>query len=105
MTDFEKQVIIPSREKPVLLIFSQEQTCHPCRMLKPVLEELEKNREDVSFYRVTDINIYRKYQVQSVPTLILISVGQPLSVVRGFQPKVQLEKWLDNFKEPEWKEA
>ena len=67
--------------------------CGPCKMLSPVLEELDK--EGVSFQIVkvdTDEapELAMEYHVQAIPTLLFFSNGQVANKTMGYQRKDQI---------------
>lgn len=70
--------------------------CGPCRMLAPVLEELEEETNvtivKVDVDQVSDLA--RKYGIMSIPTLILFKDGQAVKKVVGFQDKQSLKKFV-----------
>lgn len=72
--------------------------CGPCKMLGPVLEELESDRADVKIVKV-DIDesrsLAREYGVMSVPTLFLFKNGQIVSQKSGYMPKEMLTNWIN----------
>lgn len=107
---FYTEVIEASRNKLILVNFYRPTGCAPCTNLKPILEQNSKERNDYNTYNVNtedrnNIRILQKYQIQRVPTLSIFSVGKPISSNMGFITKVQLNKWLDSFKESEWREV
>ncbi|NOT51328.1 MAG: thioredoxin [Chitinophagaceae bacterium] len=81
-------------DKPVLVDFSAE-WCGPCKMMKPVLEELHRNMGDkVRILKIdTDQSrtIAEVFQIQSVPTLILFQKGKALWRRSGVMQASQLE--------------
>lgn len=80
---------------PVLVDFTAE-WCGPCKMMKPVLEELHLRMG--SKVRILKIDIDKSpaaansFQVQSVPTLILFQNGKTLWRKSGVIQATQLEK-------------
>lgn len=75
--------------------------CGPCKMLGPVLEQLDSDRAGVKIVKV-DIdenrNLAREYGVMSVPTLFLMKNGTVVSQKMGYMPKELLTSWIDEEK-------
>ena len=73
--------------------------CGPCRMLAPVLEEIsEKLGDKVSFYAVDvdeSAGLAMMFNVNSVPCLVLLKNGKPVSQSVGFRPEPQLTAWIE----------
>ena len=66
--------------------------CKPCKALEPVLEELPV---DVARVNVDEeAGIAARYDVLSIPTVILFSGGEPRGSVVGVRPKAHFESWL-----------
>lgn len=67
--DFDSTI---SSKKPVIVDFFAT-WCMPCRMLRPILEKVEENVNDVEFFSL-DIDqneeVAKRYRVFSVPTVI-----------------------------------
>ena len=68
--------------------------CGPCRMLAPVLEELEQDLGGkVKIGKVNvdeEMELAAQFQVASIPTLILFERGQAVCRTVGVQPKAKL---------------
>ena len=79
--------------EPVLVDFWAE-WCGPCKVIAPILEELAD--EQAGKLRVGKLNvdehpgIARRFEVMSIPTLILFKDGQPAARVTGARGKSQL---------------
>ncbi len=71
--------------------------CGPCRMLSPILEEVESEHPEVRFVKV-DIDespeLAGKYDVASVPTLMKFVDGVPAATSIGLLPKDELEAFI-----------
>lgn len=94
---FMADVIEASKEAPVLVDFWAP-WCGPCRIVSPIVEELaDEYKDQVTFAKlnVDDApNIALKYQVMSIPTLIVFEKGEPVAQVVGAMPKKALKDRL-----------
>ncbi len=85
--------------KPAILDFYAD-WCGPCRMLSPVLEDLQKQYGDkLQVYKINtdkEKELAATFGIRSLPTVVFIPVdGQPQAVL-GFQPKESLEQIITN---------
>ncbi len=91
---FEAKVL-GSADKTVVDFFAT--WCGPCRMLAPILEEVEGEHPEISFVKV-DIDespeLAMRYGVMSVPTLMKFENGQPTGTSVGLVPKDELEAFI-----------
>ena len=72
--------------------------CGPCRVLTPVLEEINGERDDL---RVVSLNVddnqqtAAQYEVMSIPTMILFKDGNMVGKMVGAMPKRKLLDQLE----------
>ncbi len=91
--NFETEVL--HSDKPVLLDFYAN-WCGPCKMLAPVLREIAEENADT--LRVGKINVDEqmelamRFQVDSIPMLVLFKDGKAVAKTVGYRPKAELTK-------------
>ena len=96
-TSFDEE--IGSASAPVLVDFWAE-WCGPCKMIAPILEEIADEQGDA--IQIAKLNVdeagevARRFEVMSIPTLILFKDGEPVKRVVGAKPKQAL---LDDIAE------
>ena len=74
--------------------------CGPCRIVGPVLEELEDDYPDVRFVKVNvDENpgVAQGYEVMSIPTMLAFDDGAVVKRIVGALPKAKLVEELSDF--------
>ncbi|MFC0557866.1 thioredoxin [Halalkalibacter alkalisediminis] len=73
--------------------------CGPCKMIAPVLEELDSEMGDKVKIAKLDVDENQetagKYSVMSIPTLLVFKDGEVVDQVVGFQPKEALAELLN----------
>ena len=98
VTDNNFQAEVLESEVPVLVDFWAP-WCGPCRMVAPVVEEIAKERGEA--IKVVKLNIDEnnetaiKYNVMSIPTLMVFANGEVAKTVIGAYPKARLEAELE----------
>ena len=72
--------------------------CGPCRVLTPVLEEINDERDDI---RIVSVNVDEnqqtaaQFEVMSIPTMVLFKDGSMVGKMVGAMPKRKLLEQLD----------
>ncbi len=93
---FEEKVL---KSKGLVLVDFWAAWCMPCLMLGPIIEEIAHEKKDV--VSVMKLNVDEnpetsmKYQVMSIPTVILFKDGKPVETFVGVQPKAVYERALE----------
>jgi thioredoxin 1 len=92
--NFEEEVL--KSDKKVLIDFNAS-WCGPCRMLKPVIDEIAEANDNI---KVVSINIDDEeeladnYEVSSIPCLVLLENGKEVKRNVGFMPKENIESFI-----------
>lgn len=64
--------------------------CGPCKMMKPILDEIQDEYPDLVIHK-TDIDVetdkVKEYDIQSVPTYVILKDGVEIDRVIGAKPK------------------
>ena len=85
---------------PVLVDFYAD-WCAPCRMMKPILEDLHRRMgEELRILKIdTDRNpaVATEFQIRGIPTLILFRKGQPVWRKSGVIQASQLEQIVRSY--------
>ena len=96
--NFETEVM--QSEKPVLLDFWAP-WCGPCRIIGPIIDELASELTDV---RVGKVNVDEapelaaSFGAMSIPLLVVVKNGQPVTQTLGAQPKEAILEMLQPYR-------
>ncbi len=75
--------------------------CGPCRMLAPVLAELEGEYPDVKFCKVNVDDcpeLAKAFKIQSIPFVAFVKDNTFLDMTVGLVPKEKIAKLIDQYK-------
>ena len=74
--------------------------CGPCKMLAPVLENLNDELNGKAKIVKVDIDecsdLANEFKIVSVPTMILFKNGEPVDSMVGFLPKEKIQQVIEN---------
>ncbi|MCS7135436.1 MAG: thioredoxin [Candidatus Aenigmarchaeota archaeon] len=93
--NFEAEVI---KSKGLVLVDFWAPWCGPCRMLAPILEEVDKTGK----VKVLKVNVDESqsiaalFGISSIPTLILFKDGKPISGRIGVMSFPQIMSWIES---------
>ena len=75
------------------------ESCANCLTLMPILKELCASRGDVRLVHIeadySTMELMEEWEVEKVPTILLMDDGEIFARCAGFQPEEILEMWLD----------
>ena len=95
-SNFDQTVL--QSDKPVLVDFWAP-WCRPCQMIAPILDELAKDYSGKISIARMDVDQNPKtavrYNIMSIPTLLLFKNGEPISHLVGLRPKEEMKRSMD----------
>lgn len=88
---FEKEVL----EKDLVLVDFNAEWCGPCKMIRPMLEEIAETGKDIVSVNIDDEpELSEKYDVYSIPCLVVFEKSEEKARKIGLVPKPEIEKML-----------
>lgn len=92
--NFESEVL--NANKVVLLDFFAT-WCGPCRMVSPIIDEIAEENTEIVVGKVdvdAQSELATKFQVYSIPTLVVMKDGKVLTQSTGAKSKAQILQML-----------
>ena len=94
--NFEEEVL---NEKRIVLVDFFATWCGPCKMLAPIISQIAeeyKDRLKVGKVNVDEQNeLAIKYQISSIPTLLLFKDGKVVKSLVGLSSKSEIENMIN----------
>ncbi len=72
--------------------------CAPCKMQTVVLDEFAKDAKDIDIIKVnvdTENELAARYNVSSIPTLMVVKNGEVVKIEPGFKSKPDLKRFVN----------
>ncbi|HVX19171.1 MAG TPA: thioredoxin [Acidimicrobiales bacterium] len=100
LTDATFDEVVGGSDEPLIVDFWAE-WCGPCKMLSPIIEDLASEQAGkLSFAKLNvddNPDVARRFDVMSIPTLIVFKDGQPAKRMVGAKGKGQLLEELAEY--------
>jgi thioredoxin len=90
---------LQNQNKKILVDFYAE-WCGPCKSLLPILENIEKERNDVTFVKINieeNMDLVTNMEVSSVPTVIIFKGKELKNKFVGLNSEVTYKNALDSL--------
>ena len=92
---FDKEVL---KNKGLVVCDFNADWCGPCRMLRPIIDELAETRNEAKFVSINIDNeeeLAMKYGISSIPCLVLFKDGKEVKRSVGLIPREKLEEFIE----------
>jgi thioredoxin 1 len=89
------------QDNPLVVVDCWAPWCGPCRMVAPILEELAQDYSGKILFGKLNVdenqNVATRYQIMSIPTLLVFKDGNLVDRIVGAMPRNMLEPKLAQF--------
>ena len=81
-----------------MILYFTADWCAPCKRVRPIVEQLNKDQSDVSFF-IIDVDLETEmasdFEIKSVPTFVVMKDNTEIHRVSGVQTRDQLEELIN----------
>ena len=73
--------------------------CGPCKMLGPIIEELDNEFPDIEFIKVNvdeNMDLADRYSIMSIPTVYIFKDGSLIGQMQGYRDKSGVKAFIEN---------
>jgi thioredoxin 1 len=99
MIDIEESQFKDAVANGITVVDFWAEWCGPCKMLTPILEELDSEMDGVKFIKVdADANsdLAAALGVASIPSVFIFKDGEPVANQIGAKPKALMRKFIES---------
>jgi len=86
--------------KGICIVEVSGESCANCLTLMPILDSIVKGRNDAKLFHIEanddTMDLINKFEVFSVPTILVMYNDEVYASCRGYQPEEILELWIDS---------
>lgn len=88
-------------EKELVLVDFFAEWCGPCKMISPILEELQDELEGkINIIKVNvdnSMDIAQQYNISNIPALVVLKKGEEVQRLIGFSPKQVIKENIEKY--------
>lgn len=73
--------------------------CGPCKMLSPVLEELDNDYPAMTFVKVNcdnDMHLAERFNIMTIPAVLIFKQGDMIAQSIGYKGKEEMKKFIED---------
>ena len=73
--------------------------CGPCKMLGPVLEQLDSEYPEIEFVKVNideNMELAERYQIMSIPTVYIFKDGEVVNKMNGYRDEQSVIEFINS---------